>query len=393
MRPRISSRVLSLPIHHGKPKTEMASNPTFQYLDCSTSDQPSQSQLREARLNVIASTTYSELEDGTPSLQALCYSLSNLSFPIKLVRPEDIFRYGRFPRYDECVDFIVLDDSSFSRCIAISHRWTNEANSLNHLDVQWLERNWSRLGKEISDPLLFYDYTSLPQKRTPEIKREKEEEITFKAGLELIDHLFSHRAIVIPTKGYLFRYWCFVEFFVASYHSSVLIDVPFVDPIAQDLSTLDKAVQVTHKAIIKLKREPIEELEAILIVKECAGILSLGPKTTSDLVGCLSGLKEMKQNGKVGTMKVFLRELINMRSSIANMVQARVRQCSLTVMDDKVYLDTILSQYIDRPMPSTGELELGVTYEDWDTEAAASGLRDSIRSLVAEVANPKRAVS
>lgn len=375
------------------PEAIMDCHPPFQYLSHCSSEQPSQSQLRETRMNIISSTIYSDLQDGSPSLQTLCYSLSNLTHPIKLVRPEDIFLKGGFPRYDECDNFTVLDDSSFSRCIAISHRWTNETNSLNHLDVRWLRENWNRVSMDVSEPLLFYDFTSLPQKKTAEIKREKEEWITFKAGLELIDHLFSHRAIVVPTKGYLFRYWCFVEFFVAAYNDSLLIDVPFVDPLAQDLRTLDKIVHVTHKAIIKSKLEPVEELEMILMVKESAGLLSLGPKTTSDIVGCLAGLQELKRNGKLGTMKVFLRELIVMRGTVANMVRARVRQCSLTVQDDQAYLDTILSQYIDRPMPHTGEMELEAKFEDWDAAAAASGLTDTIGSLCDKVANRKRKAS
>lgn len=359
---------------------------TFAYLDFCTEEAQPLSLLREQVVTKIKTIDYSRLEDGNASLRALCYCLSNLSKPIKLVRPKDVFQHGRFPRYDECDEsnfgFTKLDAESFSNCIAISHRWTDKENSLNNLDVEWLKKNWHQFEKnKTENALFFYDYTSLPQKKKDGAERDVEEQITFKAGLELIDHVFSHRAIVIPTKGYLFRYWCYVEFFVASYHGCLLSGIPFLDPLPRDLNIMDSAIQVTHKAIVKSKLEFQDLFEIANLVPTLGGLLSLGEKSTSDLVGCVAGLIVMKRDGKEGTMKVILRRMVEMRSQIANMVRSRMRQCSLTVADDKAYLDTILSSYIDAPRVEMHGLN--ERYEQWDVGEAAESLKDSIQSYAA----------
>lgn len=99
---------------------------TFQYLKfCSEEEQPS-AVLRNELTQAIRTTEYSELNDGNPSLQTLCYSLSNLSMPIKLVRPKDVFKLGRFPRYDDCdnesLRYTKLDQSTFLMPLVIVRR-------------------------------------------------------------------------------------------------------------------------------------------------------------------------------------------------------------------------------------------------------------------------------
>lgn len=164
--------------------------------------------------------------------------------------------------------------------------------------------------------------------------------------------------------------------FLASYHNCLLSGVPFVDPLPRDLQILDCAMKVTHKMIVKANLDARERFEVGAVVIACAGLLSLGSKTTSDLVGAIAGLVVMKQEGKFGTMKVVYREIVSMRHQVANLIRSRVRQCSLTVADDKAYLDTILASYIDKPA-----MDLGTErYEDWDGDDGATRLLESVAS-------------
>jgi hypothetical protein len=311
---------------------------------------------------------YDSLNNEGARIRILCMAIQNLSRPIKLIRKDLVFKLGYFPCYHEVFEFEPLTTESMDRCISISHRWTDEMNRFNSCDVKWLKENWSNVHNvdKLPQPVLFfYDFTSLPQKLNKS-SLDREDKLTFKAGLELIDHLFSRRSIVIPTYGYLFRYWCYVEFFIMEYHQRRLTGVPFVDVLPQDLSIIDTALVVMHKAIVRPDQpEIVGEILKMVQWKVC----SLGEKTAQDIRGAIVGMLEMTPGTKKTVLGTFLRH----RQDIVNMIRSRLRQCSLTVREDEAYLQTVLAHYLDHAPVSFDELH-GTEFVEWDDKAAGEKL-------------------
>jgi hypothetical protein len=307
---------------------------------------------------------YDSLNDEGATIRILCRAIQNLSRPIKLISKDLVFKLGYFPCYHKVFEFEQLTTESMDRCISISHRWTDEMNHFNSCDVEWLQENWSNIKDvdKLPQPVLFfYDFTSLPQKLNKS-SLDREDRLTFKAGLELIDHLFSRRSIIIPTYGYLFRYWCYVEFFIMEYHQSKLTGVPFVDVLPRDLAIIDMALRIMHKAIVRPDQQELKiEIQGLIQWKVC----SLGEKTAQDIRGAIVGMLKMTPGTKKTVLGIFLRH----RQNIVNMIRSRLRQCSLTVREDEAYLQTVLAHYLDHAPVSFDELQ-GTEYVEWDGKAA-----------------------
>lgn len=321
---------------------------------------------------------YASLDDEGATIRVLCLAIQNLSRPIKLIRKDLVFKLGYFPCYHDVFEFEPLTTESMDRCISISHRWTDEMNQFNSCDVKWLQENWSNIKDVDKVPqrvLFFYDFTSLPQKLNKS-SLDREDRLTFKAGLELLDHLFSRRSIVIPTYGYLFRYWCYVEFFIMEYHQSKLTGVPFVDVLPQDLALIDLALRIMHRAIIRPDQpELAREIIRLVTRKVC----SLGEKTALDIRSSIAATLDMTP----GTKKTVLAALLRYRQDIVNMIRSRLQQCSLTVSEDEAYLQTVLAHYLDRAPVSFEELQ-GTEFVQWDGKAAGEKLVE--RYLLTQIA-------
>jgi hypothetical protein len=129
--------------------------------------------------------------------------IGSLKKPIKIFSKEQI-RVNGFKIYEDSKDFIRLNQENYKQVLAISHKWKGpdqvDPDDVKHiLDLKLPE-----------DILYFYDYSSLPQ-----IKAKDINDITsFKAGLSILNLLFSNNGYAIVTDDYYFRWWCFFELVV-----------------------------------------------------------------------------------------------------------------------------------------------------------------------------------
>jgi len=345
----------------------------MEYLDCYEKGADPAQRLRKSNFTAVANGDLN-LSEAEARLRAICFSLSNLIKPIKLISFCTVKRMGRFPRYDEEFDFVELTHENVNTCVAISHRWTDVENSRSDRDVSWLKENWEKIDKdgENPDPLFFYDFSSLPQRAGRE-SLDPDETLTFRAGLELIDHMFSCRAVVIPTKGYLFRYWCYVEFFIIEYNESNLSGVPFIDPVPGDLKILDTALDAIRKAIVRPSASELQLL-VLLTAAKVSTLVTLGSETMKNFCACIMGLTTMDNP----TRQAVLREFVHERDKLADMIRSRLRQCSITREEDKPYLQNLLARYLERKPPVESGLTGSYEYTEWDNDAALTRFTESL---------------
>lgn len=296
-----------------------------------------------------------DLLDETASeakFAAVCRPLDNLSLPIKLIPIAVVISLGRFPRYDEDFEFIPLTSEVTKRCCAVSHRWTDQTNSRSDLDVVWLENHFSKIELDNIDTesvLLFYDFTSLPQTSDGN-ERTMDEKLTFKAGLELIDYLFATRSLIIPSKGYLFRYWCYVEFFITEFNNSHVMGNPFTDSLPRELGWMDHVLFHIQEVI----KHPEWKYDYVVDCKRVMSMCFMKRKDRSTVALRLGKISSYTESFKIEIYKY----VVGLREQLADVIRSRLRQCSITEESDKLYLNNLIGSYIDKNFDNVGGVDM-----------------------------------
>lgn len=291
-------------------------------------------------------------------LNALTDSLGNLSRPIKLYPPGLILNRGTFPKYsDEDVDFTALTQETWHRCIAVSHRWTNESNSRSDLDVKWLQDHWDKFNlteAETAECLLFYDYSSLPQRDGNGIFPHAEDGLTFKAGLEMIDHIFSRKSIIIPTQGYNYRFWCYTELFICLYNSSRVSPLPFTESAPEDLKIVDRMIDfLTKEANGILQSHANHNQLKRQLAMYARSIATLGWQDKYILTQHFARDEALDGSSR----RVFLHHVLEFRRVIVNVIEARLRQCTIKHKSDQPFLESLVKRYLEKALPTVDVIQ------------------------------------
>jgi len=124
--------------------------------------------------------------------------LDNLKLPIKVYNKDQLLE--KCEEYENMDSYFRLTSSNYTNCVAISHQWESKSKPYND-DLKLIE---------LSDNVLyFYDFSSIPQKHETIDQKQ-----CFKAGLEILNALFSMKPIMIIRPNYFYRYWCYYEYVV-----------------------------------------------------------------------------------------------------------------------------------------------------------------------------------